>query len=148
MHRMIVFLLSAFVIAPAALTQGLAGNWIGQMNGGFKVRIHFEKAGSGFTGKLINPSGNETALERITADGTHLHFAVKKFSLSYDGVWNDQQKAWKGNLTFQLVYPLDLKRASFTGARRRSQFLPDLRLICSGMSVSQISLPTANSPAR
>jgi hypothetical protein len=95
------------------------------MSGGFKVRIHFERAGSGFTGKLINPSGNETALDRITSDGTRLHFAVNKLGLSYDGVWNDQQKSWKGNLTFQQVYPLDLQRATAddmgTIAHRRPQ---------------------------
>ncbi len=82
------------------------------MNGGFKVRIHFEAAGSGFSGKLINPSGNETVLDQITFDGTHLHFAVIKLNLSYDGVWNQQEKVWKGDLTFQQVYPLTLRRAS------------------------------------
>jgi dienelactone hydrolase len=82
------------------------------MNGGFKVRIHFEKAGSGFSGKLINLSGNETILDEIKSDGAHLHFAVNKLNLSYDGVWSDEEQAWKGNLTFQQVYPLVLKRAA------------------------------------
>jgi len=95
------------------------------MNGGFKVRIHFEATGSGFSGKLINPSGNETALDQITSDGTHLHFAVTKLNLSYDGVWNDQDRLWDGNLTFQQVYPLILKRAAAAGmapaVRKRPQ---------------------------
>lgn len=82
------------------------------MKGGFKVRIHFDKTESGFSGKLINPSGNETVLDQIAGDRTHLHFAVNKLTLSYDGVWNDQEKAWNGNLTFQQVYPLVLKRAT------------------------------------
>ncbi len=82
------------------------------MNGGFKVRIHFERTDSGFSGKLINPSGNETVLDQIASDGTHLHFAVNKLNLSYDGVWHDQEKVWKGNLTFQQVYPLTLRRAT------------------------------------
>lgn len=82
------------------------------MNGGFKVRIHFERTGPGFSGKLINPSGSETVLDQITSDGTHLHFAVNKLNLSYDGIWNDQEKVWKGSLTFQQIYPLVLKRAS------------------------------------
>lgn len=82
------------------------------MNGGFKVRVHFERTGSGFSGKLINPSGNETVLDQITSDGTQLHFAVNKLNLSYDGIWNDQEKVWKGNLTFQQIYPLVLKRAT------------------------------------
>ncbi len=111
-RKIIIFILSTCAIATSAFAQGLAGDWIGQMNGGFKVRIHFERAGSGFGGKLINPSGNETVLDQITSDGTHLHFAVTKLNLSYDGVWNDQEKVWKGNLTFQQVYPLVLKRAT------------------------------------
>ena len=73
MRRVIVLLLSAFMISPAAFAQGLAGDWIGQMNGGFKVRIHFEKSASGFTGKLIDPSGNETVLDRVTSDGTSVY---------------------------------------------------------------------------
>ena len=82
------------------------------MNGGFKVRIHFQRAGSGFSGKLINPSGNETVLDEIQSDGKHLRFAVKKLNLSYEGVWNDQDRTWNGDLTFQEVYPLILRRAT------------------------------------
>ena len=111
-RKIIVLLLTACGVATSSLAQGLVGDWVGQMNGGFKVRIHIERVSSGFTGKLINPSGNETILDEIKSDGTHLHFAVNKLNLSYDGVWNDQEKAWKGNLTFQQVYPLILKRAT------------------------------------
>jgi len=112
-RKIIVFiLLSAYGITSSAVAQGLAGDWIGQMNGGFKLRIHIEKTDSGFSGKLINPSGNETVLDQITSDGTHLHFAVNKLNLSYDGTWNDQEQVWKGNLTFQQIYPLALKRAT------------------------------------
>jgi pimeloyl-ACP methyl ester carboxylesterase len=112
--RKIVFLvlLSACGITGSALAQSLPGDWIGQMNGGFNVRVHFEATNSGFSGKLINPIGNETVLDQITSDGTHLHFAVTKLNLSYDGVWNDQDEVWNGNLTFQQVYPLILKRAA------------------------------------
>src|SRR5580658_3544439 len=111
-RKIIVLLLAACGVTTSALAQGLVGDWIGQMNGSFKVRIHFESVGSGFSGKLINPSGNETILDEIKSDGSHLHFAVNKLNLSYDGVWNDKEKAWKGNLTFQQVYPLVLKRAT------------------------------------
>jgi len=111
-RKIVVLLLSACGISSSALAQGLVGDWIGQMNGSFKVRIHFERVGSGFSGKLINPSGNETVLDQITSEGTHLHFAVNKLNLSYDGVWSDGEKAWKGNLTFQQIYPLVLKRAT------------------------------------
>ncbi len=112
MRRIIVLLLSALGITTSALAQGLAGDWVGQLNGSFKVRIHFERAGSGLSGTLINPSGNETVLDQITSDGARLHFAVNKLNLSYDGVWSDEEEVWKGNLTFQQVYPLVLKRAS------------------------------------
>ncbi len=112
MRRVIVLILLVCGMASSALAQGVAGDWIGQINGGFKVRIHFEKTDSGFSGTLINPSGNETVLDVITSDGTRLHFAVNKLNLSYDGVWDNKEQVWKGNLTFQQVYPLVLKRAS------------------------------------
>lgn len=111
MLKIIVLALACAITTPI-LAQDLEGDWIGQMNGSFKVRIHFERDGSGFRGKLINPSGNETALNQVTSDNTRLHFAVNKLNLSYDGVWNEEEKAWKGNLTFQQVYPLVLKHAT------------------------------------
>jgi pimeloyl-ACP methyl ester carboxylesterase len=111
-HRLIILVLAVCWIATASPAQDLAGDWIGEMNGGFKVRLHFERVDSGFGGKLINPSGNETTLDEVTSDGTHLHFAVNKLNLSYDGVWSDQEHVWKGNLTFQQVYSLVLKRAT------------------------------------
>jgi pimeloyl-ACP methyl ester carboxylesterase len=112
--RKIVFLilLSAVGTATPTLAQELAGDWIGLMNGGFKIRIHFERTDAGFSGKLTNPSGNQTVLDQITSDGTHLHFAVNKLDLSYDGVWEERNRDWNGNLTFHQVYPLVLKRAS------------------------------------
>ncbi len=112
MPKIVVLLLSALLIAPSALARGLAGDWIGQMKGGFRVRIHFERTGSGFSGKLINPSDNETVLDQVTSDATHLHFAVHKLNLSYDAVWSEREKVWKGSLLFQQLYPLDLRRAT------------------------------------
>ena len=112
MSKVIVFILLVCGIASSGLAQDLAGDWVGQMNGGFKVRIHFEKIDSGYSGKLINPSGNETVLDQVTSDGTQVHFAVNKLNLSYDGQWNEQEKVWTGNLTFQQVYPLTLRRAN------------------------------------
>jgi uncharacterized protein len=111
-RKILILILLVYGIASSALAQGIAGDWIGQMNGGFKVRIHVEKTDSGLSGKLINPSGNETILDQVTSDGTHLHFAVNNLNLSFDGVWNEQEQVWKGNLTFQQVYPLILKRAT------------------------------------
>ena len=112
MQKVTVFILLVCGIASSGLAQDLAGDWVGQMNGGFKVRIHVEKTDSGYSGKLINPSGNETVLDQVTSDGTQMHFAVNKLNLNYDGEWNEQKKVWTGNLTFQQVYPLILRRAT------------------------------------
>ena len=92
--------------------QEAAGDWVGQLNGGFKVRIHIAKVNSGYNGYLTNPSGNQTDLDSVVCDGSHLRFAVTKLVLSYDGTWDAQQAAWTGNLTYQQVYPLILKRAT------------------------------------
>ena len=78
------------VLAIPTLAQEVSGDWIGQLNGGFKVRIHLEKSASGYSGHLTNPSGNETDFDQETFDGTHLHFAISKLNLSYDAIWNDQ----------------------------------------------------------
>ncbi len=112
MRRVLILLLSLCGFATRALAQDPAGDWIGQLNGSFKVHIHLERDSSGFSGKLINPSGNETVLDQVASDGAHLRFAVSKLDLSYDGVWSDGEKAWKGTLIFQHAYPLTLKRAS------------------------------------
>jgi hypothetical protein len=142
-RKVIVFILLLCGIASSGLAQDLAGDWVGQMNGVFKVRIHFEKTESGYNGKLINPSDNETVLDQITSDRTQVHFAVNKLNLSYDGEWNEQEKVWTGNLTFQQVYPLILRRAppriwaqSSTSARKKTRSMPDRRPLCSGKSTS------------
>jgi hypothetical protein len=108
----VLVVLSTVVIAVLAFAQGAVGDWIGQLNSGFKVRIHLEKTATGYSGHLTNPSGNETDFDEVISDGTHLHFAINKLNLSYDGVWDEKEKAWNGNLTFQRVYPLMLKPAT------------------------------------
>ncbi|HEY4838830.1 MAG TPA: alpha/beta fold hydrolase [Candidatus Acidoferrales bacterium] len=105
-----------YFLAVPAFAQEAAGDWIGQLDSGFKVRVHLEKSASGYSGHLTNPSGNETDFDQVTlqvaSDGTHLHFGISKLNMSYDGIWNDQEKTWNGSLTFQQVYPLILKRAA------------------------------------
>jgi pimeloyl-ACP methyl ester carboxylesterase len=108
----ILFVLSMLVVAASAFAQEVAGDWTGQLNTGFTVRVHLEKAATRYSGHLTNPSGNETEFDQVTFDGKHLHFAVDKLNLSYDSVWDEKQQAWNGNLTFQQVYPLMLKRAA------------------------------------
>src|SRR5581483_6610124 len=109
--RCVVGVACLLFVIPACAEQA-AGDWIGQLNGGFKVRIHIGQSGSGYSGYLTNPSGNQTDLDQVTSDGSHLHFAVNKLNLSYDGAWDAGQSEWDGKLTFQQVYALSLKRAS------------------------------------
>jgi hypothetical protein len=94
-----------------AHAEDAAGDWVGQLNAGFKVRIHIARSSSAYTGYLTNPSGNRTDLDEVVSDGSNLHFAVTKLSLRYDGAWSAEENAWTGNMTFQQVYPLTLKRA-------------------------------------
>ncbi len=100
-----------FTAAKATLAGQVAGDWVGEMNSGFKVRIHIDRTTNGYSGHLTNPSGNETVLDQITSDGGRLHFAIARLALSYDGVWDDKNQAWNGDLTFQQVYPLILSHA-------------------------------------
>ena len=74
--------------------------------------LTFEKTATGYKGHLTNPSGNETEFDQVTCDGGHLHFAVNKLNLSYDSVWDEKERIWNGNLTFQQVYPLMLDDAA------------------------------------
>jgi pimeloyl-ACP methyl ester carboxylesterase len=107
-----IFLAASALTIPA-VAQDVTGDWIGQMSSGFKIRIHIDKSDSGLTGKLINPSGNETALDQVTSSGAHLHFKVTKLNLTYDAVWSEQKKLWQGNLTFQqMMYPVTFRRAT------------------------------------
>lgn len=66
LRRVVVLLLSALVTASPALAQGLVGDWIGRMNGGFKVRIHFERAGAPSEYNDIEQTMSPTALKIIT----------------------------------------------------------------------------------
>ena len=103
---------TVLAFATAASAEVPTGDWIGQLSSGFKVRVHISNTNSGYSGYLTNPSGNETAFDQVVSDGTHLHFSVKKLNLTYDADWNVKEHAWSGNLTFQQIYPLILKRAT------------------------------------
>ena len=105
----------AFLMIPvvaAASPEDATGDWSGQLDGGFRVRIHISKVGSSYSGYLTNPSGNQTDLDQVSADASHLHFGVTKLGLFYDATWNAKEGTWEGNLQFQQVYRLSLKRAS------------------------------------
>ena len=111
--QLTIYILSIILIATKPLLgEEIAGDWLGLMDSGFKVRIHIDKMTNGYSGHLTNPSGNETALDQVVSDGGNLHLAVVKLALSYDGVWNGQDQKWQGSLTFGQVFPLTLTRAT------------------------------------
>jgi pimeloyl-ACP methyl ester carboxylesterase len=98
----------------ATWAQDASGDWIGHLPSGFRVLVHVDRAGAGYDGVLINPSGNQTQLDTVTADARHLHFGATALGLGYDGDWDASAEVWRGQLIFQQAYPLDLHRA--TGA--------------------------------
>jgi len=100
------------VLGMPAFAEDAAGDWIGELKGGFTVRVHIDKTATGYRGRLINPSGNATSLDQVSSDEQHLQFAVAKLNLNYDGAWDDEKKIWDGKLRFQQIYPLTLKRAT------------------------------------
>lgn len=106
------FVLLLGIAASTAWAQDAGGDWIGHLPSGFRVLVHIDKVGQGYSGVLINPSGNRTPLDKVTADVRHLHFGVTALGLGYDGDWDASRKAWHGQLTFQQTYPLDLHRAT------------------------------------
>ncbi|MFC5582144.1 alpha/beta hydrolase family protein [Rhodanobacter terrae] len=106
------FVLLLAIARPAAWAQDASGDWIGHLPSGFRVLVHIDKVGHGYSGVLINPSDNQTPLDDITANGRHLHFGATALGLGYDGDWDAGRKAWHGQLTFQKTYPLDLHHAT------------------------------------
>jgi len=98
--------------ACAVCAQEAAGDWIGQLESGFKVRIHVDKSDNGYTAKVINQSGNATQLDDVKVDGGHLNFGSSKLGLSYNGVWDEAKNSWVGVLSLQGEHSLNLKKAS------------------------------------
>lgn len=119
------------VSAPAGAEEA-AGNWTGRLPSGFKVRLRVDKAATGYTGVLINPSNMETTLESVASDGTQLSFAVEKLGLRYDGVWDETGKGWRGDLVFQGSHPLLLQRAVPESTPPRVRKRPQEDAIASG----------------
>lgn len=52
-------LASALMFALPVSAEDAAGDWIGVLNSGFKVRVHIDKIATGYSGDLINPSATE-----------------------------------------------------------------------------------------
>jgi uncharacterized protein len=96
----------------SASAQEPAGDWLGQLESGFKVRIHIDRGSAGYTAKVINQSGNATQLDDVKFDGGHLNFGSSKLGLEYKGVWDEEKNSWVGVLSLQGDHPLSLRKAS------------------------------------
>lgn len=107
-----VLAFATLMAVPSARAEEPTGDWAGNLPSGFKVRLHIEKTPQGYSGVLINPSNAKTPLDAVASEGSQLHFAIDKLSLRYDAVWDEQGKAWRGELIFQGTYALALQRAS------------------------------------
>ena len=113
MHKFAgLVVLSVFLHAVPAPTQEVAGDWIGQLNGGFTVRIHLEKNAAGYSGHLTNPSGNETDFDQVTVRWQRTCILQSTSSTLATMASGMRRKGWNGSLTFQQVYPLILKRGA------------------------------------
>jgi len=112
MKRWASLVLALGIAVPSAWAQDVGGDWIGHLPSGFQVLVHVDETSHGYAGVLINPSGNQTPLDQVTAATGHLHFGATALSLGYDGDWDSHRKIWHGQLTFQKIYPLDLHRAT------------------------------------
>ncbi len=100
------------VLASPAFAEDPAGDWAGQLAGGFKVAVHVEKAANGaYAGTMKSPNGESNPLDEVTVRQDHLRFSAAKLDLSYDGAWDPRQKAWVGDLVRGRAYALTLKRS-------------------------------------
>ncbi|HTW78531.1 MAG TPA: alpha/beta fold hydrolase [Terracidiphilus sp.] len=132
-HALCPFVLLFCALAVPASAQDATGDWIGQLNSGFKVRIHIDKTSSGFSGYLTNASGNRTDLDEVIFNGPHLHLAVTKLSLTYDGTWSAQEHAWNGTLHFQQDYALSLRPSTQADPGRAIHRRPQEEKIAAGL---------------
>lgn len=103
---------SVAVVLPAHAGGDPVGDWIGELKGGFRVRIHIAHTKNGYSATLTNPSGNVTELEAVRCDGAHLHFEVASLDLGYDADWDEAHQEWHGVLRFQGENAMDLRRAT------------------------------------
>ncbi|MBV9550350.1 MAG: alpha/beta hydrolase [Alphaproteobacteria bacterium] len=97
--------------ALSVTAQEAAGDWIGRLDSGFKVRIHLEKKGRGYSAQVINQSGNATQLDDVNLEGGRLNFASSRLGLSYNGVWDETKNSWIGVLSLQGDHSLTLRKA-------------------------------------
>ncbi len=99
------------VLALPAFAEDPAGDWAGQLAGGFKVAVHVEKAANGgYAGTMQSPNGESNRLDAVIVSQDHLRFSAAKLDLTFDGAWDPRRKAWVGEFVRGRAYALTLKR--------------------------------------
>ncbi len=102
----------ALVFAAPALAEDAAGDWGGLLMGQLHVIVHIKKDSGQYSATLESPDQGKFVLpaDTVTTTPDHLAFAIAKINGSYDGKWDDAQKAWVGTWTQGQPMPLVLKR--------------------------------------
>jgi pimeloyl-ACP methyl ester carboxylesterase len=118
--------------ATAAHAEDPRGDWIGQMDSGFKVRIQVSGDGAGYAATLTNPGGVVTRLDQFTSDGQTLQFAIPKLGLAYAGQWSDSDGRWQGILDFQGRHAMTLRRPTPEEAQPAIRKRPQEEAIAAG----------------
>ena len=96
----------------AARAEEPAGDWGGLLMGQLHVIVHVKKDGTQYRATLESPDQGTFVLpaDTVTATPDHLSFAIAKIHGTYDGIWDNAQKAWVGTWTQGQAMPLVLKR--------------------------------------
>lgn len=103
----------ALAFALPAFAEDAAGDWGGLLMGQLHIIVHVKKDDKGqYSAGLESPDQGKFVLpaDKVTATTDHLAFAIAKINGSYDGKWDDAQKAWVGTWMQGQPMPLVLKR--------------------------------------
>ena len=103
----------ALVFTAPAFAEDAAGDWGGLLMGQLHIIVHVKKDDKGqYSAALESPDQGKFVLpaDSVSATPDHLAFAIAKINGSYDGKWDDAQKAWVGTWTQGQPMPLVLKR--------------------------------------
>src|SRR5690349_20691269 len=105
-------LLGLLAAAPPLAAQEAVGDWIGEMDSGFRVRLKIERSADGYRAVMTNPSGQATELDTVSAEDGHLRFGMTALGLAYDGAWDDAAGRWNGTLRYQGAHLMTFRRAT------------------------------------
>lgn len=109
----IISALTLFSAVTPAAAEEATGDWGGVLGGMLHIVVHISKdTGDHYTATLESPDQGKTVIpvDRVTATPDHLSLSVAAIKGSYDGQWDDGQKAWVGTWTQGAGMPLVLKR--------------------------------------